>query len=284
MLANQRVAAAGAAMGDDRHNLFDLAAANSGHLSMRLAQAEQQHGEPVSRFAEQVQRHGRMGVNASDRVVAKMAAGEALLNRHELDAQATATATETNRAQRSSFHQRRIAFDGSFEDGHRFRYGSLTTGGMAATQYGLICLVLRDPSPLAFLKEDSLRRYVDESSLVVDLAGLSADLAPPSHRGALAAVKHAGAACACDAARWPHLLHGGEGVYIEAVTTADVTMDSVELVRLARSHQRQMVRRVLRARLRDGLEVEQDTESRDYEQWRRAVAERDLPLEVVEDA
>ncbi len=133
---------------------------------------------------------------------------------------------------------RRIHFDDAFQNGRRFRYGTLNIGGLGASRYGQFCTVLRsdfiDPEDqLAYLMSDSLRDYM-LTETEVDVRRLEHESATHSHVAKLAAVKHGRELAGRPESEWPGMVCDDDG-YIEAIFVKDVGLSAVVEVRVSQT-------------------------------------------------
>ncbi|MCJ7630862.1 hypothetical protein MUP77_00455, partial [Candidatus Bathyarchaeota archaeon] len=131
------------------------------------------------------------------------------------------------------WYKLRVCFDRSFEDGEKFKYGTLDLGGLGRNKFGEYCVVLKRQqldkySSLAFVKEDSLK-YVENDRLNIDK--LSQDVADRESVHLLATLKHRG-----DVEKTPTHDYSSmaccRGNEIEAITRDDIASTHIEKVRI----------------------------------------------------
>jgi hypothetical protein len=150
------------------------------------------------------------------------------------------------RDHQKEYYARRVGFDRSFQNGEQFRYGALNVGNLGAYEYGAYCIVLRPPSEetrVALLPENSLERYIDAATCVVDETRIAQEGGPWRCRAHIAALKH-GDAAVCDRTPrdWPALVCGcvrRRGPFIEAILGDAIDRARVEAIRVARERHEQ---------------------------------------------
>ena len=234
-----------------RLNLFEVAEANCDSLQRRFgaAKAERAGSESQSLqcFADRVARDGRVAVNVRPHTLANLLKGERLLNTYELvERQAICAAKpvlDLLKERLGKYYTQRIAFDSTFEDGERFRYGALNIGGPGAVDFGLFCCVLGSGFPasdsrLAYLMHDSLSEYVSPDG-IVDVQSIGAQVASQASCHYLATIKHAGVIPITPEGNWDHLLCSSED-YVEAIFVQDVTLQKIAEVRVSANEYRRV--------------------------------------------
>ncbi|MBM4083794.1 MAG: hypothetical protein FJ272_03310 [Planctomycetes bacterium] len=226
-----------------RINLFDLARANAGRLQARYAEAKggksDSAAKRIEEFAAYVLANGRISVNMRPSTLADVLHGKALQNMYEHAQEMAALSgrevASVLRERLGEYHDRRLAFEDSFESGRQFRYGALNTGGAGCVKFGIFCILLKpeyaEPEkPLAYVMGDSLTEYTDATGKV-DLERLSKDVSTHSHRQYLAAAKHVNVLENVEQHQWAALVCGDSG-YIEAIFLETVTCQSFVEVRI----------------------------------------------------
>jgi len=223
-------------------NLFQLAEANIARLEEAYGEVLDSSGEAretLDRFADGVRRDGRVSINMRLYVLASLVAHGRHLNAYEWAEEQSALSGRDKDAvlqhKLGAWYGKRVAFDAFFEDGEAFRYGALNTGGLGAERYGPFCTVLPESfgtsGAVAYLRGDSLKNYVSEAG-AVDEEAIEGDAAPHSHRGELAALKHAEDLPATDDGEWPELLCS-DSDFVEAIFTEAVELSCVDRVRVS---------------------------------------------------
>lgn len=225
-------------------DLFAIADANGPRLAERFATllasfpTAEQH--ILRRFTRQIRDAGRVAVNMRQSVLNSFLTFGEHQNIYEQIAwrakSSSKSLAELLRQRLGDFCERRLTFDATFVDGHRFRYGALNLGGLGATHFGDCCVVLtkermRRP-PIAYLRADSLVTYVAPGQ-PVDLERLRRDAAPSSQRHCLAALKHAADVVTTAPAGWAKRVSSRQS-FIEAIFAGPLTPDAVAAVRLSR--------------------------------------------------
>ena len=285
-------------MGGPTLNLFVIAAGNTEALEValqeRLTDASSKDADILARYTERVRHTGRISINMVPEVLRGFLDAREHRNIYErASAKAKDSRTareEILRKELDTYYERRIAFEGSFEDGERFRYGALNIGGLGASTFGLFCVVCKDHvsstlPEVAYLRADSLETYLLPGP-VVDEAKIRRDASPHSHRQCLAALKHADEVPRLDELQWPALLCSGVD-YVEAIFTAQLTPEDVQVIRMSRTeHNRLLSDHVIEAsrampsgdQLRLGGALKQILEDLKQNQI-RLVDETDIPME-----
>jgi len=129
----------------------------------------------------------------------------------------------------------RLRFEGMWEYGDRFLYGTANAGGPGAAGFGSICLVIADPQTpppdaLAVFPDDSVKRYAPADAL--DEALATAEAAPWEQRGDVAVIKLWSEVGKVPEVRWPHLLCN-RGDYLEVVRAGSLPLRNLGEVRIS---------------------------------------------------
>ena len=226
-------------------NLFAIALANAGTLAQALeellASVSADEAIRLSKFSERIQRDGRISINMRQSVLISFLVFSEHQNIYEwADEKARESGVLRDtilREKLGRYYWRRTTFDSAFEEGERFRYGTLNIGSSGALSYGEFCVVLHHGvsargSEVAYLRSDSLKTYIKRGP-ALDEEGVRRDAAPHSHRHCLAAVKHANELGSYSEDTWP-LLVCSASEFIEAVFGGSFTAREVEVVRMPR--------------------------------------------------
>lgn len=133
------------------------------------------------------------------------------------------------------YYKSRIAFDRTFEDGEKFRYGALNIGGLGLRKYGEYCIVIKrkqseEYSSLAFIKEDSLN-YVGGRRVII--GQLSQEIANRECVHHLVALKHEDNIHRISADQWASMICCNKS-NIEAITTDDILSKHIQSVRMSK--------------------------------------------------
>lgn len=224
-------------------NLFAIAAGNAEALEKALdellASSTAEEASRLSRFAERIQRAGRIAVNMEQSVLSSFLTFAVHQNIYEWADETSvvsgAPRDEILKQKLKGYYRRRTTFDQSFEDGERFRYGALNIGGAGAPKYGEFCVVLQnrvsaERSEVAYLRADSLKTYMRRGP-VLDEEALRRDAAPHERRQCLAVVKHAEEVKTHPEDRWPSVLCS-ESEFVEAIFTGPLVANDVEVIRM----------------------------------------------------
>ena len=226
-------------------DLFALAVANGPKLEQQFAGLRSKLPTPevevLARFASYTESEGRVSINLRQTVLIEFLTFGRHLNIHgwakERARLSGRSAEVLLRERLGAFYERRVAFDNSFDRGHEFHYGTLSTGGLGAKQYGEYSTVFADGGlvercQVAYLRCDSLQTYVTPE-LQVDLLTLGGDVASQENRHLLAALKMGRRVCTCPEERWHSMLCSGAD-YVEAIFVGDATPADLERVRMSR--------------------------------------------------
>ncbi|MBF0109155.1 MAG: hypothetical protein HQL76_08275 [Magnetococcales bacterium] len=139
----------------------------------------------------------------------------------------------------NELHTKRTRFEESFQRGHEFHYGALNIGGLGATKYGEICVVIdnrfwdRPFSPVAYLIGDSLKIFMNHENQLEETK-LKTSIASHAQRHHLMALKHRP-----DLDSWPRQEWSknvcSEMEYIEAIFVQPLTLPYVQEIRIKKS-------------------------------------------------
>ncbi len=132
-------------------------------------------------------------------------------------------------------YKSRIAFDCTFEDGEKFKYGALNIEGLGLTKYGEYCIVIKrkqaeECSSLAFIKEDSLN-YVDGRRVIIEQ--LSQEIANRECVHHLVVLKHEDNIHGISADQWASMICRNES-NIDVITTDDILSKHIQSVRMSK--------------------------------------------------
>lgn len=224
-------------------NLFKLAQDNSSSLQSRFEDFKGKRPPKelatIERCAELVLTTSRVSMNMRPSVLSELIANGPYQNTYEraqeLSELSGRSAEAILRETLREYYDRRIAFDGAFEDGRSFRYGALNIGGPGTTSYAQFCCVLSssspvDPGDIAYLKSDSLKNYVGRDNAVRKDA-LARDVATHGSRHHIAVLKHVDQIVAAPEEEWAELICSNEDC-IEAIFVRKVTKDEFDEVRI----------------------------------------------------
>jgi hypothetical protein len=272
-------------------DLFQIASENTASLAQRFEDAKvgrtPEHAACLTGFADRVTESGTASINMRPWVLGSLLSGRPHQNIYEWAAEQASLSgrprADILRERLRSWYDRRVAFDAAFDDGERFRYGALYLGGLGASSYGQFCTVLREEflkqqPRLAHLANDSLSTYVSSAN-VVDEEAIRRDSAPHSHRGLLAALKHADALPGKGESDWAALLCN-DSDYVEAIFVGDLTAELIERVRVSKME----YNRLWNLAFSDfGAERKEEERAlaHDFESIVRLLGERDMELEQV---
>lgn len=227
------------------YDLFQIARENAPSLESRLtavmARMSPKQMNRLEQFIGIVRQQGAVSINMRPWALSSLLGGSKWQDIHEWAREIASVSGKSAdmlmRQRLGGWYHRRVSFDKSFVNGERFRSGALNIGGAGPVRYGQFCVVLKPDFPpvieeIAYLKTDSLS-YVDSSGKV-DVALISEDVVPHSHRQHLAAIKHSDQVIAAAPADSPVLLCSDRDC-IEAVFVGDVERDSVAEIRIPKA-------------------------------------------------
>ena len=135
-------------------------------------------------------------------------------------------------------YEKRVTFDRAFKHGEQFRYGALYGGGAGLPEYDPYCVVLARNFPIsltdiAYLPGDSLKIcFAADGSF--DPTVIESQSAPHTHRHLLAAKERASEVPLANRNGWPELV-ASPGRYFEVVFIGDLSLESVEYVRVLKT-------------------------------------------------
>ena len=272
-------------------NLFARANQNSGHIEARYAVCLTGEVGPVlTEFAAFVRQEGKISINCKPTDCEQFLTTGQYWNAHELAEVAAEhaglTKAEALQKQQGAYYIKRRGFDETFENGERFRYGALNTGGMGATHfggsYGGYCVVLQGDFPetrgeVAYVKYDSLDNYVDAAGRV-DVARLGPNLAADSHKCRLAAIKHEAEITTHPRDAWPSLLCAD--TYMEVVFLQPPVRTAIDRVRMD-AHYMADTEHMLKTALTTGLAGDEAKRLSTYRKIQLLLREHHIVLEGV---
>lgn len=203
--------------------------------------------EVMGRFAAWVEKESTISINVSLSVVISLLNGHRHQNIYEWAAEESRLTHRTMdsilRERLKRFYERRLMFDHAFEQGERFRYAALNAGGAGLPQYKAYCMVM------SRVYESALTQtaYWDGDSLEICLLsdgtldpGIVVHRAVPrSHRQWLVAKERVSEMRSVQETDWSKLVIASDK-YFEVVFIGDVSLGSLESVRIPASEQDRM--------------------------------------------
>lgn len=140
-------------------------------------------------------------------------------------------------------YEKRTAFDRAFVNGERFRYGALNGGSAGLPEYDPYCVVLTRNSEtslgdIACLPGDSLKICLGADGSF-DPTAVQSRTAPHTHRHLMAARERANEVSLADKHEWPRLV-ASPGRYFEVVFIGDVSLNTIECIRVPKTEHDRM--------------------------------------------
>jgi hypothetical protein len=280
-------------MGGATINLFAIAVANADTLAQSLqdllTSVPADEAVRLSEFSERIQHDGRISINMRQSVLISFLTFSEHQNVYEWADERSRVGgvprEQILREKLGRYYPRRTAFDSSFEDGERFRYGALNIGGAGAPKYGEFCAVLHhrvsaERSEVAYLRSDSLKTYMKRGP-VLDEEALRGDAAPHSHRHCLATMKHAGELGGHPEDRWPSMVCSATD-FIETVFMGPLAASDVEVIRMPQRDHDFRFHNAFEA-FRGRLGKAEKILCADFVIARRLIRQHGISLEVVPD-
>ncbi len=233
-------------------SIFDTASQNSDNLKKRYnslrKECEQQNNlDVLDEFTKLVGNKWTISINMRQLVINDILISGRCKNVHELKkeraeeleeySELDISVEEALKKHLKSFYKSRVAFDHTFKNGERFKYGALNIGGLGAQKYGEYCVVFKRElvekySSLVFIKEDSLK-YVDDGA--VNIERLDPDIANRECVHFLATLKHEEYIKSNSVNKWSSIVCCSED-YIEAITADDILNTHVDIVRTSKEN------------------------------------------------
>jgi hypothetical protein len=135
------------------------------------------------------------------------------------------------------YYSSRTAFDRTFKDGEKFKYGALNIGGVGLRKFGEYCVImnqrqLRTHMSVVFIKEDSLHYVKGDQT---DIKRLGQEISDKESVHLLAALKHEHTIQSIPPDEWASLICCDE-CYIEAVTIDDISNKHIENIRVSKKY------------------------------------------------
>jgi hypothetical protein len=197
----------------------------------------------VRAFADWVKSESLISINLRLFILLDVIGGKAHQNIYEWAEEAARLggrkAEEALRERLGRFYDRRIAFDGAFRDGRKFRYGALYAGGIGLPVYGPYCVVLkstfRNPqSNLAYLAGESLSVCFTPTGVFDQTAAVRSSICQ-SHIHLTVAKERSSEVCRSNRDEWHNCIATPDR-FFEAVFTAAVTLDAIKVVLVRKLH------------------------------------------------
>lgn len=234
-------------MNSAKLNLFQIARENAENLKEQLLTAlskrEINAQTPINNFTEWLIEKASVSINLASSILAHFIQNATYYNiyewaREQEDLSGRAR-EECLRERLGKYYDRRMSFDGAFQDGEQFSYGALNAGGLGlVTKFGMFCIVFDrkflDKIELVYLKEDSLFACINARG-EVDLSKVCCMVAPHSHRHILAAIKHFDMIPTTSDKDWAKLILN-DSSYIEAIFTEQFSKEDIHKIRVLKNN------------------------------------------------
>lgn len=228
-------------------NLFQIARENAKGLEKQLADAisrcDNNAQVTINEFTKWLFDKASVSINLPPYILAHFIQNRTYYNIHEWSREQEALSGRPREAclreKLGTYYDRRMLFDGAFQNGEQFRYGTLNAGGPGlVTKFGMFCIVLDkdflDDIELAYLKDDSLFACFNARG-EVDWLKVGSIVAPHSHRHVLAAIKHFDVIPTTSDKEWArHILN--DNSYIEAVFTEPFSREDIHKIRVMKDN------------------------------------------------
>jgi len=241
----------------------------------------------VREFAAWVEAEALISINVKLFVIVEFLNGGRYQNTYEwAQEQSRLSGRSAEDALRERLHkhyEKRVTFDRAFKDGEQFRYGALNGGGAGLPEYDPYCVVLlRDsqisPEGIAYLPGDSLKIcFAADGSF--DPTVIESRTTPHTHRHLMAANERAIEVPLANKQEWPGLV-ASPGRYFEVVFIGDVSLETVECVRVLKTEYDRMWDMAF-ANFGRKLRDAERALVHDFVQMRRGVIDGRIQVEVV---
>ena len=274
-------------------DLFDLAVKNAPSLKERFEEliklGRPDQPKALKEFALTIASSGRICVNMKQMTLIEFLTFGKYMNIYEWAANRAHLSgrqvTEVIQAKLGRYYEKRLAFDGFFDNSSGFHCGALSVGGLGATWYGDHCAVFNDSvsagrRDVAYLRSDSVDTYLTED-LDLDKAAIAHDVAPHTHRQFLAAIKHSEQVLAHPTQKWPQLLCN-DTEFVEVIFAGDAEASDLEKIRMARSDYEAYFDYGFED-LRGALSDADRYRVSGFVMMLRLLEDRKIPLELVDD-
>lgn len=278
-------------------NIFEMARENSGNLKQNYCLLEDKYInrndlDILRKFTEFIKDNCNVSINMKPFVLNSFLLTGTYMNVYELKKEGKKQlkgmvkpeipVEEAVKRHLKSYYISRTTFDRTFEDGEKFKYGALNTGGLGLRKHGKYCVVIKrnqtnEYQTLTFIKEDSLH-YFDGNH--VDVERLSRDMANRECVHLLAALKH-DKDIQIFPEKWASLVCGDE-CYVEAVTKDDILKNHIESVRMTKEYYDFITELLYKEYLSEISEVER-TWLYDFKHMQELLKKEGIKLEVIEE-
>lgn len=234
-------------MNSAKLNLFQIARENAEYLKEQLSTAlsgcDNNAQATINVFTKWLLDKAIISINLAPSILAHFIQNGTYYNIYEWAREqedlSGRSREECLREKLGNFYDRRMSFDGAFQDGEHFRYGALDAVGQDfVTKFGMFCIVFDrkflDRIELAYLSEDSLLSCINAQG-EVDLSKVYRIIAPHSHRHVLAAIKHFDMIPTTSDKDWAKLILN-DNSYIEAIFTERFSKEDIHKIRVMKNN------------------------------------------------
>jgi len=230
-------------------DLFELSDRNSDYLgqmynSLEKRCKENNNLEKLNMFASAVKNTWTVAINMKNRALISFLISGNYKNVYELkkndekiliqEIKLDISAEKAAKLRLKEFSRPRFTFDGTFNNGDRFKYGALNLKGNGIQKYGEYCVVFKREHlekffTLAFIKEDSLNYVCDDK---INFQRFSQDISNRKDIHKLASIKHENDLDTDNEKLTLKIC--SENCYIEAVTADDILKQHIGCIRISK--------------------------------------------------
>lgn len=192
----------------------------------------------ISEFHDYVEKNGAISINMRPHVLRTLLTSGKYENIYQLCEKLSIisgkTSDEEMKRLLGPYYIKRISLDKALEIPKTAYYAALNIGGIGASKYGSLCIVLNglasQKSDTIFIVKDSLRYYVDDSGSV-KVSELISDACSSATVAKLCCIKHVDDPQLSEPLNWP-VMACNNSVYVEALINHPITSSLVSEVRI----------------------------------------------------
>jgi len=238
----------------EKKNLFDMANQNSTRLKMQYdSLIKKQQSSKLKQFLRIVNENWSLSINMGQSTLINFLSVGKYKNIYYRTREESQKLHDIGKKlpegkilkrRLGKYYKKRITFDNTFKYGKKFKYSSLSIGGLGPIEkYGEYCVVLKrkkseEYSLLAFIKEDSLK-YVEpdtirENKFIVNIEDLKRDVASKEYVNFLVTIKHKGEIESKSPKEWPSMIFN-EKDYVEGIIADEILNTHIGRLRMKES-------------------------------------------------